>query len=67
MDRAALYQLMAFKWLETAEQVEHRSLQRCYAKRALTYQAMAAAYARKVEPQAIPLHCLVMPPKLPPM
>jgi len=35
MDRASLYQLVADKWLETAEQVEHRSLKRCYAKRAL--------------------------------
>jgi len=43
MDRASIYRLMAVKWLETAEQVENRALKRCYAKRALVYQAMAKA------------------------
>jgi hypothetical protein len=42
MNEAALYRLMAAKWLETAEQVKHRGLKRCYARRALTYEAMAA-------------------------
>ena len=65
MDRATICQLLAFKWLETADAVEHRRLKRCYAKRALTYQAMAAAYARAMEPASIPLHAVVLPEKLP--
>jgi len=42
MDRALLFRLMADKWLESAEQVEHRALKRCYARRALIYQTLAA-------------------------
>ena len=45
MDRGLLYRLMAAKWLESAEQVEHRELKRCYARRALTYQTLAARWA----------------------
>jgi hypothetical protein len=47
MDRAKLYRLMAKKWLETAESVEHRALKRCYIERALAYEAMAAGCERK--------------------
>jgi hypothetical protein len=42
MDRTLLCRLLAAKWLESAEQVEHRELRRCYARRALAYQAEAA-------------------------
>jgi hypothetical protein len=66
MDKATIYQLMASKWLETAERVEHRSLKRCYAKRALSYQAMAAIHARNAALQAMPLDVAV-PPRKPPL
>jgi hypothetical protein len=49
MDEAELFRLLAAKWLETAESVEHRELKRCYAKRALTYEAMAAAARCRAE------------------
>ena len=45
MDRGSLYRLMAAKWLESAEEVEHRELKRCYARRALIYQTLAARWA----------------------
>jgi hypothetical protein len=46
---AELFRLMAVRWLETAESVEHGELKRCYAKRALTYEAMAVAAQRRAE------------------
>jgi len=42
MKQASVYRRLAAKWLEAAEHVENRSLKRCYAKRALTYEALAA-------------------------
>jgi hypothetical protein len=50
MNQALLYRLMAVKWLETAERVEHRALKRCYEKRAHAYQALAAAAQRRAAP-----------------
>ena len=41
MDKAVVFRLLALRWLEAAETVEHRGLKRCYAKRALTYQTLA--------------------------
>jgi hypothetical protein len=49
VDRASLYRLIAAKWLDSAEQVEHRALKRCYLRRALTYQTLAARYAMETE------------------
>jgi hypothetical protein len=49
IDEAEILRLMAVKWLETAESVEHRELKRCYAKRAMAYEAMAAAARRRAE------------------
>lgn len=51
MDREAVFQLLATKWFETAERVENRSLKRCYTKKALRYQAMAASKRSNVQPQ----------------
>jgi hypothetical protein len=59
MDEAELFRLLAAKWLETAESVEHRELKRCYAKRALSYEAKAAAARRRAEAVSL---SFVMPP-----
>ncbi len=50
MDQALLFRLMAAKWRETAEGVEHRALKRCYERRAQAYQALAAAAQRRGAP-----------------
>jgi hypothetical protein len=42
MEKSSIYRLLALKWLDAAEGVENRALRRCYAKRAMTYQTLAA-------------------------
>jgi hypothetical protein len=44
MEKSSIYRLLALKWLDAAEGVEHQALKRCYAKRAMTYQTLAATY-----------------------
>jgi len=49
-DQASLCRALAAKWLETAEQVENRTLKRCYEERALRYLAIAESFALPPSP-----------------
>jgi hypothetical protein len=42
MNRVLIYRHMAAKWLEIAEHTPNAGLKRCYMRRAMTYQALAA-------------------------
>ncbi len=42
MEQSAIWQRMAEKWLEAADEVAVPALKRCYLERAATYERMAA-------------------------